>query len=597
MRISNLTLLTLALAVLTGCSGLQPGKRQEPNVLLIVMDAARADNFSCYGHDRPTTPNIDRLAGGGLRFTRAVSSSSWTLPAHASLFTGLLPYENGAHSRHGWLVDRIPTLAELLTRRGYRTAAFSNNPHVDRAQNFHRGFGEFHAVWADTAVCSELEPYNTPHTNKLLLEFIGSDPAPDEPFFAFVNYMDTHMPYFPPEPHLSRFLPPGRPADARLDSLCRYNELLNDGTLQPTDEEIAAVWAVYDGALSYLDSEIGKVLEHLENTGLLHNTLVIVLSDHGEVYGEYGFYTHGVLLHRPLIQIPLILHHPGLIPEPAVRDELVSITDIFHTLTALLDIRPPLPEGVTARNLLARRIAEAPCYSRIYTGRADIEGGRRHDTRSVWTPDDRHYILCEGEFSRCFDLKLDFDELHDLCPSQVSPAEVKNVVQKFESRLRRFEETDRDLEIRDDMAPDPQRAAALRALGYAGGGTADEDGEAMHPHAREHLNAGVFHFLRNDPGQAEIELRRAMTMSPGSVSARTYLGFTLYSLGKFEESARVLRSVLGRGDREYLVRAVLAECYARLGRRAEAREQLEGILELELSPEERDRIEQQLDAM
>ena len=143
------------------------------------------------------------------------------------------------------------------------------------------------------------------------------------------------------------------------------------GRCSPPEEGIQAVRAVYDGGLNYLDAEIGKVLEHLRRTGRMENTLVIVLSDHGEVYGEYGFYTHGVLLNRPLVQIPLILHHPGLIPEPAVRDELVAITDIFHTLTKLLEIRVNLPEGAAARDLLASQIYETPCYSRIYTGRAD----------------------------------------------------------------------------------------------------------------------------------------------------------------------------------------------------------------------------------
>ena len=187
MRLPALISIICVLSVLAGCSG----RRPEPNVLLLVLDATRADHFSCYGYERPTTPNLDSLAAGGLRFTRAVSTSSWTLPAHGSLFSGLTSYENGANSRHGWLVDSIPTLAELLARKGYRTAAFSNNPHVDRTQNFQRGFEQFQAVWADTTVCSQIKPYNTPHTNKLLLEFIDSQNNAEKPFFAFVNYMDT----------------------------------------------------------------------------------------------------------------------------------------------------------------------------------------------------------------------------------------------------------------------------------------------------------------------------------------------------------------------------------------------------------------------
>ena len=158
------------------------------------------------------------------------------------------------------------------------------------------------------------------------------------------------------------------------------------------------------------------------------------------------------------------------------------------------------------------------------------------------------------------------------------------MVGKFESTLSQFEETPRDLELRDEMVLDPQRAAALRALGYAGGAASPVEG-AIHPHAQEHLNAGVFQFLRNDPDQAEIELRRAMTMAPGNMTARIYLGFTLYRRQNYAETVRVLRSVLGAGDREYLLRMVLADSFIRLGREPEAREQLEAALKLDLSPQ------------
>ena len=171
------------------------------------------------------------------------------------------------------------------------------------------------------------------------------------------------------------------------------------------------------------------------------------------------------------------------------------------------------------------------------------------------------------------------------------------MVGKFESTLSQFEETPRNLELRDEMVLDPQRAAALRALGYAGGAASPVEG-AIHPHAQEHLNAGVFQFLRNDPDQAKIwRLRRAMTMAPGNMTARIYLGFTLYRRQNYAETVRVLRSVPEAGDREYLLRMVLADSFIRLGRKPEAREQLEAALKLNLSPEERLQIETQLKAM
>ncbi|HLA38826.1 MAG TPA: sulfatase, partial [Candidatus Glassbacteria bacterium] len=219
-------LLFFLAGLLLSCGGRRSLGGPSPNILLIVMDAARADRFGCYGYNRPTTPNIDRLAAEGVRFTQAWSTSSWTLPAHASLFTGLLPDEHKTHCGHAWLVDRIPTLAELLAVKGYRTAGFSNNPYVDRSENLHRGFERFEAVWANSAVTDSVHPYDTPHTNRLVEEFIENAHSGAGPFFAFINYMDTHMPYGPPEPYRSMYRQ-GEPVDsARLDSLCRYNEML-----------------------------------------------------------------------------------------------------------------------------------------------------------------------------------------------------------------------------------------------------------------------------------------------------------------------------------------------------------------------------------
>ncbi|MFH1071154.1 MAG: sulfatase-like hydrolase/transferase [Candidatus Glassbacteria bacterium] len=564
-----LKLLALA-SVALSCTCTRPFKGPGPNILLLVLDAARADRFGCYGYERPTTPNIDRLAAEGARFKQAYSTSSWTLPAHASLFTGLLPDENKTHSRHAWLVDRIPTLAERLASKGYRTAAFSNNPYVDRSENLHRGFERFEAVWADTAVTDSVHPYNTPHTNRLVKAYLEEADSSAGPFFVFINYMDTHMPYGPPEPYRSMYRR-GEPVDsARLDSLCRYNEMLNSGRLTPTGDEIAAVEAVYDGALTYLDAQIGELLDYLRERKIYDNTLVVLLSDHGEVYGEYGWYTHGGVLNRPLIQIPLIIRCPALVPVPVVREELVSITDIFHTIARLVGFEG-MPSGSPARDLLADRIEAAPCYSKLLFGRHDVESPTGRDARSVVAPGLRHFILCADKSWECYDLGEDFGEASNLVPGRVSRAGVERAVIEFEKNLIVLQETPADLTVSGQFRVDPQRAGALRALGYAGG-SAGSLGN-LHPHVAEHLNIGILYSLRGEYDQAEKELRTAFGMDPDNRDIKRSLGFTLYNIGKLDEAVRVLRSLVAGGEADLLVRLVLGQALEKSGRTAEALEQ------------------------
>jgi len=294
-----------AAVLILGCSRAPSLDGPPPNILLIVMDAARADHFSCYGYGRETTPNIDRVAAAGLCFTQAVSTSSWTLPSHVSLFTGLLPCEHKTHAQHTWLIDRIPTLAELLKYRGYRTAGFSNNPWVDATKNIARGFDIFEAIWADTSVVTSEKLHNTEHTNELVRRFLEESDS-KTPFFIFINYMDVHTPYDPPEPYRSLFLSKDQSVSARIDSANRDPKLVNNGLLKLSDQDYQNLRDIYDGALVYLDSKIEELLDYLRGQGLYDNTLVIITSDHGEVFGEYELFTHGALLYRPLVQIHLL---------------------------------------------------------------------------------------------------------------------------------------------------------------------------------------------------------------------------------------------------------------------------------------------------
>ncbi|MBW7997986.1 MAG: sulfatase-like hydrolase/transferase [Candidatus Glassbacteria bacterium] len=542
----------------------------KPNVLLIVLDAARADHFSCYGYHRQTTQNLDRLAGEGARFTMAVSTSSWTLPAHASLFTGLLPDEHNTTSRHEWLIERIPTLAELLVESGYRTAGFSNNPFVDRTHNLHRGFQQFEAVWADTSVTDSIHPYDTPHTNRLVKEFIARTDSSGRPFFAFINYMDTHMPYSPPEPYRSMYSGGRAIESARLDSLCRYSEMLNARELTPDSSEKAVVVDIYDGALTYLDAQLGELLDYLRDDGILDETLVIVLADHGEIYGERGHYTHGVLLTRPLVQIPLLMRYPELIPERSVRDETVSITDVFHTIARTAGVEG-MTEEAKGRFLLGDKLQPAPAYSKLFWGREAVESRTGVDLRSIISAGQRHYILAEEIRWECYDLTQDFDEEKNLVPSRVSRAGVERAFRQFEQKTPVMAESRQDLVITEELSVAARQTRALKALGYVGGREVDFDD--IHPHTHAHLSTAIRYYIREDYTKAEAELRSALTLESDNKEARRYLGFTLYRLGRFRESAGVLRALRGGSGDNYLVRLALGEVLEKTGQPDEALEQ------------------------
>ncbi len=321
-------------------AGLPEPAAQSPNVLLIVLDTVRADHMSLYGYPRATTPQLDAWARRGVTFDNAWTVSSWTLPAHASMLTGRPAYEHGADRGRG-LDGRFPLLSEFLRDRGYRTGGFVGNAiWLVPEYGFDRGFARWrvYSPWKIAArTVFGRRAYNilsdrlrlhhlpvrrmAPEVNADFLDWL--DNTPPRPFFALLNYMDAHDPYWPPPPYDRKFQDPapGKPE--------RYKNR-------------RLFVSAYDNLISYLDDHVDAMLRELEQRGLLSNTIVIITSDHGESLSDHDQFQHGDSLYRELCRAPFIVLAPGA-PAGTRVEASLSVQQIPATVADLLGQREPPP--------------------------------------------------------------------------------------------------------------------------------------------------------------------------------------------------------------------------------------------------------------
>jgi arylsulfatase A-like enzyme len=319
-----------------------------PNVLIIVVDTLRADKLSGYGYSRPTSPHMDRVGREGVTFDDAVATSSWTLPTHASMLTGVAPHVHGAEYNE----FRHPStnLAQALLARGYRTAAASANClWFSRAHGFGPGFVRFddgfysaldvwmHTLYGRTLTHAALR-YLAPGKSLLkrpaasvfhsALDWIGE--SQERPFFVFLNLMEVHEPYDPPPPWNNRF---SKGENPRLINLAK-GPSENPPKLSPA--ELEEERAEYDGAVANVDDQIGSFLAQLKARGLEKNTLLILAADHGESLGDHGLQFHTNALYWELLHVPLILRWPDHLPAGLRVATTVSMASLPATVLDVL---------------------------------------------------------------------------------------------------------------------------------------------------------------------------------------------------------------------------------------------------------------------
>ena len=423
------------------------GRQQRPpDVILIVLDTTRADALSCYGQARTTTPHIDALAEGGVLFLEATSPSPWTCPSVASIFTGLLPSQHGLHLEHIGLRSRHLTIAEVMAKAGYQTAAFSNNPFISSSLGLGQGFEYFKEVWRD--ISPEQLRSDDPggrFTNRLVAEWLDSERDPSRPLFLMVHYMEPHLPYHPPDPFARAFT-----ADDVDESMVRgikQMPLLSElgyivGEYSLSVEQLAVLEALYHADVAYTDQLVGELLNELREHSLLGSSMLILTSDHGENLGEHHMLDHKFCVYETLLKVPLVVRYPPVVPAGQRVTEPVQTTDLFATIAEVAGVEPP-DGSRRGPSLFGPRSPDRAVHGQYYRPSLFMDALRsaypeadvsRLDRRlSSVAVDGMKYIWSSDGAHELYDLQADSQEESNLAATR---PEVMEALEKQRIKLR-----------------------------------------------------------------------------------------------------------------------------------------------------------------
>ncbi len=287
-----------------------------PNLILVSIDCLRADHVGAYGYPRPTTPNLDAFARRATLFRDAMGVSSYTLPTHASMLTGLPPSFHGATERRR-ISPSVESLPELLSKKGYRVQGIVSAPFLSSFYGFADGFDTYSLSSARAAGLVESA-----------LELL--DEGEGFPRFLFLHLFDVHLPYSPPREYIERF-------GARTDDITELHAKLEKRLPPESQATIDQAMRLYDGEIAYVDHELGRFFEELEKRGIYDSSLLVVTADHGEAFFEHGYWEHarpwrkdGPGLYQELVHVPLLVKRPNQRAGEEVSG-LVSQMDVFAT--------------------------------------------------------------------------------------------------------------------------------------------------------------------------------------------------------------------------------------------------------------------------
>jgi arylsulfatase A-like enzyme/Tfp pilus assembly protein PilF len=525
-------------------SHLEPARTARPSVIFITVDTLRPDHLGCYGDARIRTPNIDRLAADGARFTQAYTPVPITLPAHTVIFTGKFPMATGMHDFSG---NKLPataiTLAKLLRENGYTTAAFVGGAVLDSRFGLNQGFDTYFDHFDFSRLDeTKLDQMKRPGNQVVdeALTWLTRQPA--QPFFLWVHLYDPHYPYAPPEPFASRYR--GRP---------------------------------YDGEIAFADAQVGRLLDWLRARSLYTPSVIVLAADHGEGLGEHGERTHGFFIYNSTLHVPLLIRIPGV--HPRVVQSEVSLADVMPTVLDALSLS--IPQSVQGRSLLReiqgqRHLAGASLlYSETYLpllhfGWSQLRGLQWQGLKYIDAP--------RPEF---YDTRTDPLETKNLFQSRKVQAAAMHA--RLNALIQRFTPSAGNTE---KELTDPALLERLRSLGYAavsGGHFANSNGrplpdpkdrihvyetfsEAMEDGQRgryqeslrkleevqkadpalmpAHYLAALDYYRLRDYRRAAASFQAALRLDPKFALASYYLGLTRVQMGDFDGAITAFQEAL-----------------------------------------------------
>jgi len=425
------------------------------NLIICLIDAAAADHLGCYGYSKNTTAGIDEIAREGVLFENAFTQIPSTLPAVTSLFTSFHPEAHQVLNRHCRLSVEATTLAKLFRECGFRTAAFSANPYVSRHYGLDNGFLEFEEIFAHYDVTIEhVVSVPAEHVTRRVIEWIGSNAG--DRFFLFIHYLQPHNPYESPvtdaRPRVSYSGPVRGDAETLL--------AIDSGKILLGTEDLAFLKGLYDQNLSYVDAEITEFIEELRSIGLLEKSLFVLLSDHGEAFGEHGRFLHNSTVYDEMIHIPLILRFPAPCAKVGRIQSLVEIVDLLPSLCEIFKIHTRnIVQGMSFLPLLRQSFFRFLKKKWVF---AQTDGA--YMIRSA----DRKLIKNRNDTWELYDLVNDKEERCNIY--EKSMIEAKELCGKLEVWLKTQASIRSKIHLCEELVEKEQEMMAkkLKGLGYLG---------------------------------------------------------------------------------------------------------------------------------
>jgi choline-sulfatase len=518
-----------------------PTKSPQPDVFLVTIDTLRADHLHCYGYDAIQTPALDNLAKDGIRFTQAFTPSPITNTSHTTILTGLLPSSHGVTDFAVPLATENSTWAELLKKKGYRTAAFIGAvildsktlaPGLDRGFDFYDNFPEHAQTKARWGRVERRAMDVVEHAEKWLTAH------PAGPRFVWVHLYDPHDPYEPPPP---------------------YSQTYKD--------------RMYDGEIAYADSALANFLTFLKKQGRYENSVMIAVADHGEGLGEHHEDTHGIFLYDSTTHVPLIVKLPGSTSQSKIVDAQVRTTDILPTVLDLLSIAAP-----------ARLDGESLKPYFAGSGKSDRTafGETDYPLRFGWAP--LRSVRAEGfKF-----IEAPRPELYDL---HADPGELKNAYEPSNATALKFRGMLADLKAKNPGAAASQTSSGqanseeLKALGYAAGsGKTTESATLPDPkdkiEEQNLLHSAMMASEDNRPADARIALEKVLQLDPKSPTALRQLGELELKSGNYAKAAEYLKRAREVRPEDAIAAFYQGQALEKTGDLAGARDALEASLKL-----------------